>query len=79
MAGLPGCVDEVDDGEHGAQAVRELMLFWDAVGNPGGLDLALGTCETGRHGGLGDQEGACDLLGRKASKQPEGKRYLRFD
>ena len=68
MAGLPGGVDEVDDGEHGAQAVGELLLFGNAVGDSGRLDLALGTCETGRHRGLAHEKGACDLLGRQASE-----------
>jgi len=68
LAGLPGGVDEVDDGEHGAQAVGELVLFGDAVRDSGRLDLALGTCETGCHRGLGHEKGARDFLGRQASE-----------
>jgi hypothetical protein len=76
LGGLPGGVDEIDDSEHGAQAVGELVLFGDAVGDSGGLDLALGPCETGRHRRFGDEKGACDLLGRQASEESERERDL---
>jgi hypothetical protein len=37
----PGVVDEVDHGQHRAQAVGQLMLLRHAVGDSGRLDLAL--------------------------------------
>ena len=54
------------------------MILRHAVGDAGGLDLALGTRETLRHRRLGDQEGSCDLLGRQAAEQSQGERDLRF-
>src|SRR5204862_4848041 len=43
-----------------------------------GLDLALRTCETSGHRGLGHEKRACDLLGRQAAEQSERERYLRL-
>ena len=54
------------------------MILRHAVGDSGGLDLALGTRETLRHRRFGHQEGSCDLLSRQAAEQSEGERHLRF-
>ena len=62
-AAQPGVVDEVDDGQHGAQAVGQLVNLWHAVGDAGGLDLSLGAREALRHRRFGDQEGSCDFRG----------------
>ena len=77
-AGQPGVVDEVDDGQHRAQAVGQLVILRHAVGDPGGLDLALGAHEALRHRRLGDEEGARDLLGRQPAEQAQGERHLRL-
>jgi hypothetical protein len=77
-AGQPGVVDQVDDGQHGAEAVGQLGRLRHAVGDLGGLDLVLGADETTRHRWLCHQERSCDLLGRQAAKQPQSERHLRL-
>jgi hypothetical protein len=66
----PCGVDQVDDGQHGAQAVGQLVTLRHAVGDSRGLDLALGADETYRHRRLGHQEASRDLPGRQAAEQP---------
>jgi hypothetical protein len=54
------------------------VILRNTVGDPGGLDLALGTHEAFGHGRLCDEEGPGHLLCRKAAEQSEGQRHLRF-
>jgi hypothetical protein len=68
--------DEVDDGQHGPQAVGELGLVGDPIRDPRVADLALGPDQPLGHGRLGDQEGPRDLRGGEASQQPERQRDL---
>ena len=53
--------DEVDDGQHAGEAIRQLLVARDAVGDAGGGDLALGAHEALGHRRLGDEERARDL------------------
>ena len=55
------------------------MILRHAVGDPGGLDLALGADEALGHGRLGDEEGAGHLSGGEATEQAQCQRDLRFD
>ena len=71
--------DEVDDRQHGGEAVREQVLGWDAERNAGRLDLALGAHEPLRHRRLGDEERARDLVGRQTSERPQRQRDLRVE
>ena len=68
--------DEVDDGQHGPQAVREVGLVRDAVGDPRVADLALGPDQPLGHGRLGHQEGARDLGGGEPAQEPQRQRDL---
>ena len=54
--------DQVDHGEHGAQALREQVVGRDAQRNRGVPDLPLGPHEPLGHRRLGDEEGAGDLF-----------------
>ena len=53
--------DQVDDGENGREAVRQVGLFGDPVGDTGVSDLALGPHQSLGHRRLGDQERVRDL------------------
>ena len=77
-AGQPGIVDEVQDGEHRPQTIRQLVILGHAVRDSRRLDLVLGTHETLRHRRFGYEERSCDLLGRQAAEQPERECHLRF-
>ena len=68
--------DQVDDGQHGPEPVREVGLVRDPVGDPGVADLALGPDQPLGHGRLGHQEGAGDLGGGEPAQQPQGQRHL---
>ena len=67
---------EVDDSEDGAEAVGQLGVGRDAVGDVGGADLVLRPDESLGHGGLGDEEGPGDLGGLQAGDEPEGQGHL---
>ena len=60
--------DEVDDGHHGVEALGQLVLVGDAVGDAGGADLLLGAHEPLRHRDGGHEERARDLLGRRGPR-----------
>jgi hypothetical protein len=68
--------DEVDDGQHGPKAVREVRLIRDPVRDPRVADIALGPDQPLGHGWLGYQEGARDLRGGEPSQEPERQRDL---
>ncbi len=55
------------------------MLGWDAEGDPGRLDLALGAHETLGHRRLGDQERTGDLLRRETAERAQRQRHLRLE
>ena len=52
---------QVDDGQHRREPPWEVGLRGDAVGDVRVADLVLGAHDPLRHGGLGHDEGACDL------------------
>ncbi len=68
--------DQVDDGEHGAEPVRQLGVAGDAVGDVGVADLALGPDQPLRHRRLRHEEGAGDLVGLQTSEQAQRQRDL---
>jgi hypothetical protein len=68
--------DQVDDGQHGPEAVGELGLAGDPVGDPGVADLALGPDQPLGHGRLGHQEGAGDLGRGEPAQQPQRQGHL---
>ena len=68
--------DQVDDGQHGPQAVGQVGLVGHAVRDPRVADLALGPDEPLRHGRLGDQEGPRDLGRGQAAQQAQRQRHL---
>ena len=53
--------DEVDDGEDAGEAIGDLGVVGDAVGDPRRRDLALGAHQALGHRRLGHEEGARDL------------------
>jgi hypothetical protein len=63
--------DEVERGEHRGQALRQVLVARDLVGDPGGADLALGAHDPLRHRGLRHQEGAGHLRGGEPAQRPE--------
>ena len=71
--------DQVDDCEHGREAVREQVRGGYAKRDPGSLDLPLRPDEPLRHGRLGDEERAGDLLGLQPAERPQGERDLRIE
>jgi hypothetical protein len=73
-----GVVDEVDDRQHGTEAVSQLVAVGYPVGDVGRLDLALGPHQTARHRLLAHQERPRHLPGRQATEQPQGQRQLRL-
>ena len=68
--------DQVDDREHGGEAVGEQMRRRHAKRDPGGLDLALRADEPLGHGRLGDEEGAGDLVRPQAAQRAQRERDL---
>ena len=67
---------EVDRGEHGRQAVGQLVRCGDAVGDVVVADLALGAHQPLRHRGLGHEEGPGDLVRLETAEQAQGERHL---
>ena len=69
--------DEVDHGQYGLEAVWEVGIGRDPIGNARVADLALGPHQSLGHGRLGYQEGARDLRGRQPSQEAQRQRDLR--
>jgi hypothetical protein len=63
--------DEVDDREHGREPIGQQVVGRHPEGDPGRLDLPLRPHEPLRHGRLGDEKGARDLLGRQSAEGPQ--------
>ena len=76
-AGVALVEDQVDDREHGGEAIGQQVVGRHPERDPGGLDLALRPHQPLRHRRLGDQEGAGDLAGGQAAERPQGQRDLR--
>ena len=70
--------DEVENFEHGRQAGGELGPPGDLEGDARLGERPLGPDDSLRDGRLRDEEGARDLLGGQASKQPERERNARL-
>ena len=72
-------VDQVGDGQHGAQPVGQLSVIGHAVGDVGVADLALGAHEALGHRRLRHQEGAGDLARLQTADQAqrEGDLHVR--
>ena len=68
--------DQVHDCQHRGKPVRKQMRRRDAERDPGGLDLALRADEPLRHGRLGNQEGAGDLIRPETAKRSQRERDL---
>jgi hypothetical protein len=70
--------DEVEDCEHGLEAIREHLVRRNAERDPCLTDLSLRANEALRHRRFGGQEGAGDLPGREPTDLAEGQRYARL-
>jgi hypothetical protein len=66
--------DEVDDGEDAGQAVGDLGVAGDAIGDPRRRDLALGAHQPLGHRRLRHEEGARDLPRGQPAEGPQGQR-----
>jgi uncharacterized protein (DUF2384 family) len=67
--------DEIDDLEHGGEALDELGPARHFVGNALLGQRAFGPHDTLGHRGLRHQKGACDFLGREPTDQPQRQRH----
>jgi hypothetical protein len=74
---VPLVEHEVDDGQHGLQAGRELGRGRHAVGDARIADLALGAHQPLRHRRLGHQERARDLRRGQPAQQAQRQGHLR--
>ena len=70
--------DQVDDREHGGQAIRQHIVRRHAERDAGGLDLVLRPHQPLGHGRLGHEERARDLGRRQAAERAQGERHLCF-
>ena len=70
--------DEVEDGEHRAQPLRQQVVGRDAEGDAGVADLPLRADEPLRHRRLGDEERVRDLRRRQAGDLPQRQRDPRL-
>src|SRR3984893_12118157 len=68
--------DQVNDGQHGATAAREVGLAGDPVRDPRVANFSLGADEALGHGRFRYQEGARDLSRGQPAEQPERERNL---
>ena len=71
--------DQVDDREHGGDAVGKQVRRRHAERDPGLLDLAFRPDEPLRHRRLGDEKRARDLLCRQPAEAPQRERDLRVE
>ena len=69
--------DQVDDAQHAAQAVGQLLVGGHAVGDVRVGDLALRAHEPLAHRRLGDEERARDLARRQAAQRAQRERHAR--
>jgi hypothetical protein len=70
--------DQVEDGEHGAQPVGQLVVGRHREGDTGPSDLALGPHETLLHGAFAGQEGAGHLRGREPAEHAQREGHARL-
>jgi hypothetical protein len=75
---VPLVEDEVDDVEHGLEALGQRFVARHAEGDLGHADLRLGPRQPLRHRGLRHKKRMRNLGGREAAEQPECQRDLRF-
>ena len=76
---VPLVEDQVHDVQHARQALGQLVVGRDAVGDSGGDDLALGPYEALVHRRLGGQERPCDLGDVEADDRLQRERQPRFE
>ena len=69
-------VEQQHDCQHGVDAGRQLLRHRHTKRNPSRSDLLLRPCDTRRHCGLGDKEGAGHLGRREATEEAQGQGYL---
>ncbi len=69
--------DQVDDGEHGGEPIRQHLGRRHLVRDAGVADLPLGAHESLRHRRLLDKERPRDLAGLEAGDRAQGERDLR--
>jgi hypothetical protein len=74
---VPGGEQQVDDGEHRVDALRQRCRRRHLVRDAGRRDLLLGAGDAGRHGGLADEERTCHLRRRESAQQPQRQGHLR--
>jgi hypothetical protein len=68
---VPLVEDQVEDGQDRPQAIREIGLARDPIGDAGVADLALRADDALRHRGLGYQERSGDLRRAQPAQQPQ--------
>lgn len=68
--------DQIEDGEHLGEPFVEVVVCWDAEGDPGRNDLALGTGDSLAHRRLRAYERACDLCCCETANGLQGERDL---
>jgi hypothetical protein len=71
--------DQIDDGEHRSQSLRQQMVVRNAEGDARILDLPLRPREPPLHRLLGNEESAGDLLRAQPAKRAQGQRDLRLE
>ena len=70
---------EIEDGQHGARAVHQLMRRWHPERDARVAHLLLGPGQALRHRRLGHEERPRDLCGRQAREGPQRERDLRLE
>ena len=74
--GVPGRVEQVDDGERGVEPRGQLVGRRHRVGDAGGGDLLLGAGDARRHRRLRDEERVRDVRRRHAAHEAQRQRDL---
>lgn len=82
-AAFAGCVvafveNEIDDEEDRSKSFGKVDELGRAIGDAGVLDFLFGADEALGHGGEGDEECTCDLLGSESTEGAQGEGYLRL-
>src|SRR5450755_5017667 len=71
--------DQIDDREHGIEPLGQPMAGRDGERYARVSDLMFGAGQALAHGLEGDEEGACDLLGREAAECAKRESDLRVE
>ena len=64
--------------KEGAQAIREFVIAWHPVWDPGRLDLAFRAYQSLGHRRLGDEKRSGHLVGCQPPEQAQGQSHLRL-